>query len=62
MTQRSAESYLIRIETAAEGARSGSVTSVRTGEHAAFDGLAELARILERWTDGGSARVQEDQR
>jgi len=49
MTQRSAASFLIRVEAADDGHREGTVTSVQTGEHAPFNGFSDLARILERW-------------
>jgi len=52
MTQRTA-SFLIRVESGDDGSR-GTLTSVQTGEHAAFSDLADLARILERWVGAGS--------
>lgn len=54
-------SFLIRVETADDGHRDGTVTSVQTGEHASFDGFAELASILERWVrPDGASGTEED--
>jgi hypothetical protein len=53
MTQRTAGSFLIRIDATDDGHRAGTVTSVQTGEHAPFDGFSELAHIIDRWA--GSA-------
>lgn len=59
--QPPAASFLIRVEPSDDGSRAGTVTSVQTGEHAPFDGFAELARILERWAGtGGQRRTEED--
>jgi hypothetical protein len=41
-------SFLIRLEDE-DGRRTGTVTSVQTGEQSAFGTLPELASILERW-------------
>ena len=61
MTQRTAASFLIRVEAADDGSRAGTVTSVQTGEHAPFDGFSDLARILERWAgSGGPPNAQEE--
>ena len=61
MTQRTAASFLIRVETTDDGSRAGTVTSVQTGEHAPFAGFADLARILERWAGaGGPLNAQEE--
>ena len=50
-------SFLIRLE--ADRDYAGTVTSVQTGEHADFHGLADLARILERWASGDAATTKE---
>lgn len=62
MTSQTFGSYLIRVEAAADGRRSGTVTSVQTGERAPFDSFGELARILERWVGPDDPRkaVEED--
>lgn len=60
MTQRAATSFLIRVEARDDGSRGGTVTSVQTGEHAPFDGFADLARILERWADGRGPLTNEE--
>lgn len=61
MTRRTVGSFLIRVEAADDGHRDGTVTSVQTGEHAPFDGFAELASILERWAGpGGPLNAQEE--
>ena len=52
--ERSAASFLIRVEATSDGSRPGTVTSVQTGEHAPFDGFAELARVLEGWVGAGT--------
>lgn len=62
MTQRAAISFLIRVEAGDDGSRTGSVTSVQTGEHAPFDGFADLVRVLERWAIGGALTNEEDTR
>lgn len=55
MTQRVAASFLIRVGPGDDGGYAGIVTSVQTGEHAPFQGFAELARILERWAGPSEA-------
>lgn len=54
MTERSAGSFLIRVEDSGDGGGAGTVTSVQTGEHVPFRGFAHLARILERWVGSGA--------
>ena len=60
MTQRTAASFLIRVEASDDGSREGTVTSVQTGEHAPFAGFSELARILERGAGASGALSTEE--
>lgn len=64
MAQLTGGSFLIRIEATDDGHRVGTVTSVQTGERAPFDGLPELAHVLERWAGSGGplTGTQEEKR
>jgi hypothetical protein len=55
MTRQTVGSFLIRIEAAEDGRRTGTVTSVQTGEHTPFGNVSELTQILERWAGSGGA-------
>jgi len=58
MTRQTVSSFLIRLEAAVDERRTGTVTSVQTGEQSAFGSLSELAEILERWV-GSSGKPQQ---
>ena len=61
MTRQTIWSFLIRLEDDDGGARSGTVTSVQTGEHEPFATFADLAAILERWSSADRAPHSEEE-
>jgi hypothetical protein len=62
MTRQTVGSFLVRIEAADDGRRTGTVTSVQSGDHTPFGSVSELAQILERWAGPGGApkKTEED--
>jgi hypothetical protein len=62
MTRQTIRSFLIRLEDDDGGARSGTVTSVQTGEHEPFATFADLAAILERWSADRAPHSEEETR
>lgn len=62
MTRQTVGSFLVRIEAADDGRRTGTVTSVQTGDHTPFGSVSELTQILERWVgpSGAPQKTEED--